>query len=84
MFQLSSNCKLPAKSRDLATKQQQVWEQMPSNVANWTALANVLIENQYVSFSLDDTWNGTGRFASDDRCFKSSYDPSLGYMYDCE
>ena len=80
MYQLSSNCKLPDKSRNLAVRQAQVWRDMPHNIANYNALANVLIENQYVSFGIDDTWNGTARCKSDDRSFSHTYEPSMGYM----
>lgn len=55
MYQLSSTCKLPDKPRNLAARQAAVWRDMPHNIANYEALANVLIENQYVSFALDDT-----------------------------
>ena len=81
LFQLSSVCKLPQKPRNLAARQAAVWRDLPHNVANYEALANVLIDNQYISFALDDNWS-SGRFRTDERCFSNTYDPSLGYAYD--
>lgn len=80
LYQLSSVCKQPDKPHGLAARQAAVWARMPRNVAGYEALANVLIDNQYISFALDDSW-GSGRFKSDSRCVAHTYDPSLGYMY---
>jgi hypothetical protein len=81
MFQVSSICKLPDKSRNLAARQAQVWAQMPHNVAGYNALANVIIENEYRAWAIDDN-NGGGRFKGSGVCNADIYDPSMSYMYD--